>query len=228
MLKCQFHIHVSGDPEHHVPYDSKKLINEAKKLGYDVLAFTCHRKVVFNLHDQKYAKKKGILLISGIEFEINRKHILGINIDKDIENVKSFEDLKEYRNSHPDCLIIAAHPYFPGKGCLKNDLVKNIDLFDGIEHSFCYTKTKNYNKPAIEIAKKFNKPLIATADCHILEQLNLSYSLVDAKKDIKSIINAIKKNKITPVNSPISYFKIFKLISLMLLSTIKKDRKRGN
>jgi len=228
MLKCQFHIHVAGDPEHSVPYDSKKLIDEAEKLGYDVLSFTCHRKVIFNTHDQKYANKKGILLIPGIEFEINRKHILGINVNKDIEKVKSFADLKVYISSHPDCLIIAAHPYFPSRRCLKHELVKNIDLFDAIEHSFCYTTTKNYNRPAEEIAKKFNKPMVATADCHTLEQLNLSYSLVESNKDARSIIKAIKKNKITPINSPLSYFKIFKIISTMTLTDIKDIFRKRN
>jgi len=228
MLKCQFHIHVSGDPRHECSYDAKKLIDEAKKFGYDVLSFTCHRKVVFNRDDQKYANKKGILLIPGIEFEINKKHILGINIDRDIEKVKTFEDLKEYKKSHPECLIVAAHPYFPGSESLKDNLVKNIDLFDAIEYSFCYTTTKNYNRAAIEVSKKFNKPMLATSDCHVLEQLNLSYSLIDSQKDTKSILNAIKKNRITQVHSPLTYLKIFKIIFLMELTRLRKVLKGRN
>ncbi|MDP2643230.1 MAG: PHP-associated domain-containing protein [Candidatus Peregrinibacteria bacterium] len=217
-LKCQFHTHAAGDGIDHISHTPKKLIDEAKKLGYDVLSITSHRKVIFTKELKSYAQKKGILLIPGIEFEINGKHILGINIDKKIEKIKTFGDLKKYKSTHKDCLIIAPHPFFPGKVTLKKDLPTNIELFDAVEHSFCYTSTKNYNKEAESIAKKYKLPMIATADCHDLENLDISYSLVESQKTTKQIIETIKKSsflnkKIKLVSQPISYFKIAKLIA---------------
>ena len=89
---------------------------------------------------------------------------------------------------------------------------KNIDLFDGIENSFCYTSTINFNKKAIQIAKKYKKPLIATADCHILSYLNIGYVKVDAKKDIKSIFKALKKGNFKNYTKTTSYFKIARML----------------
>jgi predicted metal-dependent phosphoesterase TrpH len=217
-LKCQFHAHAKGDMVDHISYTPKELIDKASFLGYNVLSITSHRKVIFNKELKKYAQKKGILLIPGIEFEINKKHILGINIDKKIEKIKTFEALKKYKTSHKNCLITAPHPFFPGKTTLKKELTENIKLFDAIEYCFCYTSTKNYNKEAISIAKQKELPTIATADCHDLKNLDISYTLIKSQKTTNKIIETIKKSsfsdkKIKLITKPISYFKIGKILA---------------
>lgn len=227
MLKCQFHSHAAGDPIDNIPHSPKELIDRAKKLGYDVLAITCHQKLLFDKELEKYAEEKGILLIPGAEFEINGKHILGINIDQEIETIDTYQKLAEYKKTHPDCLIIAAHPFFPGKSTLKQDLVDNIDLFDAIENSFCYTKTKNFNQKAKELAKKWKKPLLATADCHRLKDLDLGYTLVKSQKNTKSIIDAIKKNKIKIHTTPVSYLHILHFILQVELRNLFKGRQKA-
>jgi len=220
MLKCQLHIHVSGDPEDYISYSPQKLIKEAKRLNYNAISITCHQKVIFTKSIQNYAKKHGIILIPGIEIEIEKKHVIAINVSEDIEKIKTFNQLREYKSTHKNSIIIAPHPFFPGKSCLKKKLIENIDIFDAIENSFCYTTTKNYNKKAILIAKKYNKPIIATSDCHILKNLDLGYTMIDSKKNIQSIIKAIKQNKITPVHSPTSYFRIFESILVVFFKTL--------
>ncbi len=229
MLKCQFHVHAAGDPVDYITHTAKQLISQAAKLGYEVLAITCHRKLLFNKELKKYAEKHNILLIPAIEFEINEKHILGINVDKEIESVNSFEKLKEYRQKHPDCLIIAPHPFFPGKITLKDDLEKNIELFDAIEHSFCYTTWKNYNNEALAVAQKYNKAVISTSDCHILRYLDLGYTKINCKKDIKTIIKTIKNSgytndKVNNQQHPISVFLIAKMILQQILRNIFKPK----
>ncbi|MBI4975476.1 PHP domain-containing protein [Candidatus Peregrinibacteria bacterium] len=221
LLKCQFHTHAKGDGLEQIKHSPKELIDHAAKLKYDVLSITSHRKVIFNKELKKYAKKKGILLISGIEFEINKKHILGINMDKEIEKIKTFDELRIYKKHHPECLIIAPHPFFPGSCTLKKDLINNIEVFDAIENSFCYTKFKNYNKKAISLAKRWRKPIIATSDCHILEYLDLGYTLVKSKKEKDGIIEAIKKNKIKTVSAAINPFKLGKIyVRMTMIKTI--------
>lgn len=223
-LKCQFHSHCQGDPCDNISYSAKQLIDKAHELNYDVLAITCHRKLIFNKDLEKYARKKGILLIPAVEFEINQKHILGINIDREIEKVSTFEKLKNYRKSHPHCLIIAPHPFFPGKNSLKNDLVENIALFDAIEISFAYTRSKNYNLKGIQLAKHYQKPLITTADCHILNFLNIGYCLVQSPKNPQSIITAIKNNKIQNITKPTSYLKIARFFLQLTFQNLKKGK----
>ncbi len=227
-LKCQFHCHSSLDPVDRIAYSPYQAIDKAAELNYDVLSFTHHQQFIFDEKWRDYAKEKDILLIPGVEFEIQKKHILCINVDQEIEKVDSFKKLKEYRKSHPNCLIIAAHPYFPGKSTLKNLLEENIELFDAIENSFCYTKHIDYNKKAKEVAKKHNKTYLGTADCHILECLDIGYTEVEAEKNIKSIFEAIKKGKVKNHFTPQPYFKLSKIFSSMMLgSFLRKISKIG-
>jgi predicted metal-dependent phosphoesterase TrpH len=212
MLKCQFHSHSSDDPVDNIPYSPKELIDEAARLNYEVLAITCHTKYTFSEDLRSYAESKNILLIPAIEFEINNKHILGINIDKDIENVTTYRQLKEYKLTHPDCLIIAPHPYFPGKICLKNDLIAHIYLFDAIEYSFCYTTFINFNDKASLVGQTYRKPMVATADCHFIKDLNRGYTHVKSEKNIHSIIKAVKENKIKINTQPTTYKNIFRFV----------------
>lgn len=222
MLKCQLHTHCHGDPVDNIKHTAKELIDEAARLKYDVLCITCHRKLFFNKKLQKYAQKKSILLIPGIEFEINKKHILGINIDKEITEVDSYQRLAEYKKSHPDSLIIAPHPFFPTNYCLKNDLINNIRLFDAIEISWAYTKTKNYNQKAIDLAKRWGKPLITSSDCHILKYLNIGYTMIKSQKNTLSLIEAIRSNKIQIISKPTSYFKIARFMVQMNWQNLRK------
>jgi predicted metal-dependent phosphoesterase TrpH len=216
MLKCQFHTHSGQDPKDKIPYSEKDLISRAAKLGYDVLAITCHNKIAYNKNLRKFAEKKGILLISGVELTIQKTHNLILNPTEEILEVETFDDLREYKKHHPECLIIAPHPFFPTSKALKKNLIENIDIFDAIEYSFCYTKTKNYNDEAVALAKRWKKPIVATADCHILKYLNHGFAEVNAEKSITSIFKAIKQNRIKNHTQPISYFTIFKILFKMI------------
>ncbi len=210
MLKCQLHSHSKGDGDDYIPHSPKQLINEAAKLKYDVLSITCHRKIIYSKDLKKFAARKNILLIPGCEIEVEKKHVLVINCDKNVTKIKTFQDLREYKKEHPSSLIIAPHPFFPTSECLKKDLIDNIDLFDAIENSWAYTKTKNYNTPATQLAKRWKKPIVATADCHMLKDLDIGYIKVNAKKTTTDIIKAIKKGAIENFHQPTTYYKIFK------------------
>lgn len=222
MLKCQFHTHAEGDLLDNISHTPEELINKAAELNYDVLSITCHDIVLFNESLKKYAEKKGILLIPGIEFSINKKHILALNIDEDIKEVDTFDKLRNYKKTHPNCLIVAPHAFYPGRISLKKALIENIDVFDAIEYSFCYTKTKNYNKKAVEVAEKYGIPIITSSDCHILKNLDLAYTHIDAPKETTAIIQAIINNKLQRTHRPLSYLKIGKTISQQILRNIFK------
>jgi len=223
MLKCQFHSHAKGDLVDNIKYSPKELIDKASKKNFDVLAITSHRIVIFSEELREYAEKKSIILLPGIEFEINKKHILGINIDKEIEKITNFNTLTNYKKTHPDCLIIAPHPFFPGGYSLGKELEKHIELFDAVEISFAYTKSINFNKKAIKIAEKYNKPLIATADSHFLNDIENGYTHLNCEKNTKKIIDTIKKGKLKNTTSPTSYKKIFtNLIKSFIQNNLQK------
>jgi len=215
MLKCQFHIHTKEDPLDLISYNAKQLIDHAKSKNFDVIAITLHTEFFDNPDIKSYAKKKNILLIPGIELSIGKQHVLVLNCDKEIENVKNFSELKIYKKQHKDCFIIAPHPYYPGNNCLHKSLEENLEIFDAIENSYCFTKNFSFNKKAKEFSDKKKLPFIATSDCHIIKYLDQSYFLLDSKKETKHIFDSIRKNKYENIQKPLWLFTVFKIIFLI-------------
>ncbi|MFC1751702.1 PHP-associated domain-containing protein, partial [Patescibacteria group bacterium] len=70
----------------------------------------------------------------------------------------------------------------------------NIDLFDAIELTVFSNRLFGFNKSATKVAKKYNKPLIATADAHTLEYLKRGYTLIESEEKTPSAIFKAIKN----------------------------------
>lgn len=230
MLKIDLHIHSKEDPQDRILHTAKELIDKAVKLKFDVLSITLHNHLLEDKEITAYAKKKGILLISGAEIKIERKEILVYNIkSKYLKNIKTFEDLKKLKRKFKNMFIIAPHPFFKTGECLGKHLKEHIELFDAIEYSWFFTKIINFNKKAIKIAEKYNKPIIATSDAHHLKNFGNNYSLLNSKKDIKSIFSAIRRNKIKTKSDalPLLFFisSSFKMVFGMILSKLAKITK---
>tara|TARA_Y100000031_G_C8165871_1_gene359318 strand:+ start:201 stop:869 length:669 start_codon:yes stop_codon:yes gene_type:complete len=212
MLKSDFHLHSSEDPKDNIKYSSKELINYCSKLGYEVLALTHHGTRFFNNEIFEYAKSKNILLIPGVEANINNKHTLIINAPEgyDYENL-TFEELVNIKSQHK-VIIIAAHPFYPRHNCLGNNLVQNIELFDGIEYCHLYKPYINwFNKKAVTVAKKFNKSVIGTSDAHSLSQIGYTYTLLDCEKNKEAVLDALKNNKLKLSSKPLPWKTFFKV-----------------
>lgn len=217
-LKINFHLHTGEDPIDAVKHSEYQLLDEAARLGYDVLSITCHNALIFCDDLKDYAEKKGILLIPGIEKSIQRKHVLIINATVEAQKIQDFEQLRAYRKKHPECLVIAAHPYYLGPISLQKNLEKHIDLFDAIEYSWYHSKRLNGpNKKAVKVAEKHGKPMLGTADNHILKYVNHTYSLVRAEKNIESVFKAIKANDIEIVSHDLPWWKLGTIITYMLM-----------
>lgn len=224
-LKVDFHIHTAEDPKDYIPYSSFQLIDTASQKGFDVLAITNHNAVFYNPELVKYAEKKGILLIPGMEATFSDVHVLILNPDFLINpKGRSLEELSEIKNE--DNLIIAPHPFFPKLKSLQSDLLTYLHLFDAIEFAQYYNSLINFNKRAVDTALSFKKPLIATSDCHFLWQFGDIFSLVEAKKDIHSIIMAVKSGKVEIIVNPISLFRMAKVMTTFTLRRILYEKKK--
>lgn len=202
-LKVDFHTHTADDPQDYIGFSSMELIDKASSLGFDALAITNHDVVTFSPELARYAGERGILLLPGAELTLSHKHVVLINPEPaSLPEIRELEDLAEIRNERN--LIIAPHPFYPGFKCLWSKLEEHISLFDAIEFSFFYSRSINRNKRAVEIARKHRKPLVGCSDCHNIWQVGSTYTLVEAEKNIPSIIAAIKGGKAEVVTSPLS------------------------
>ena len=210
ILKTSLHFHAAEDEKISL-YGIYEAIDYAEEKGFDVLAYTPHRKFLFKKEYAQYAAKREILFIPGMEGEIKKRHFIILNCDKKAEEIKSFEDLKNYKIKNPQILVVAPHPFVFSARSLNGELLKHVDLFDAVEMSVFSNKMFNFNKKAEEVAKKYNKPFIATSDVHFLKDLERGYALVEAEtKTTESILADVKngnfKNKMDAM-SPFAMLK---------------------
>jgi predicted metal-dependent phosphoesterase TrpH len=215
MLKAELHIHTNADPEDKsfVSYSAYELIDQAEKLNFNVLAITCHNYVYNDSEAVEYAKKKGILLISGAELTIEGKHVLVYNITNgQAGKIKSLSDLKKFKENHPEIFIIAPHPFHYKSICLMNKVVQHLDLFDAWEYSFFYLNILNPNKRTLKLAKKYNKPMVGGSDVHKLKDFGRTYTLIDSSLNIEDVFKAIKLGETKIVTKPLSYFEFVKIL----------------
>ena len=209
-LKADLHLHTSEDPKDKIRYSARQLINHASHIGFDVLAITNHDFYTYNDYLRDYAASKGILLIPGIELSVQEKHIVLLNITDNLpQKIQSLQDLRHYKNE--GSLVVAPHPYFPMYQALKSKLEEYTDIFDAIEYTHFYFRRINYNKKAERKASEFNLPLIGVSDAHLLHQVGLTYSLIDAEKTPEAVIGAIRKKRIQIVTHPLrlTFFNVF-------------------
>ncbi|MFQ5900655.1 MAG: PHP-associated domain-containing protein [Thermodesulfobacteriota bacterium] len=203
-LKADFHLHTGEDPrEHCVDYSAKELIDKAAEKGFDCLSITNHTTITFSDSLKDYAFKKGIILIPGAEIRLNKKDIILLNFTpSEVEAIRTMEDILKAKGHNK--LVIAPHPFFPSSNSLNSLFNKNIEVFDAIEFTSLYFRWINFNRKAKSMAKRFNLPLVGSSDTHYMRQLGSNYSLVDAKrKDVDSIIRAIKEHRIEVVTKPL-------------------------
>jgi predicted metal-dependent phosphoesterase TrpH len=202
-LKVDVHLHTSEDRWEGVSYSARELINRASERGYQVLAITNHKRVTFTSELQNYAMERGILLLSGTEATIERRHVLIISPDGFFraEKIRTFKDIEKVQRDGG--LIIAPHPFFPGFTSLRSRLIQNLGAFDAIEYSHFYLSRVNFNIPAEKLARQHGIPLIGTSDAHCWRQFGTTYSLVKARQESEDVIRAIKKGCIKIVTHPL-------------------------
>lgn len=243
-VKAQLHIHTKGDPvdRYTIRYTPYEAIDKAAQLWYQVMALTPHKEVKCWEEIRQYAFNRWIILICWVEAEVCGKHILIYNTDDEADTVQDFDDLQVFKDAHPECLIVAAHPYYlwyctdlADNPCLNWLLSKYKHLFDAIEWSYFFKDNSflnrirrlNMDKPnlkALRFANQNNMPLIGSADVHILSLFNETFSIMDVDFNsddleydrldeyIADIFAKIKQKQALVVSSPLTYAQVLNFL----------------
>ncbi len=208
-FKVNLHFHTADDPRDTVAYSFEEAIERAARLGFHALALSCHERVISKEHYVTHAAARGILLIPGVERDIEGRHVVILNVDRSIEQVATFTELARYKSLHPDIFILAPHPYFPGDSSLMELFKPHIALFDAVELSWFYAKHFNpFNRRAERVAKTHHLPVISTSDTHDLRWLDTNYALVDAEeKTSASLFRALREGRFRNVSLPRSFMR---------------------
>jgi hypothetical protein len=205
-LKAELHSHCSLDP---VDYricrqTPEQLIHSAAKLGYEILAITCHNVDIWTEGLSDYARDLGVTLIPGMEVATERtRHVLVYNFHTGPENLATLKKIAD--RSREDTLVIAPHAFFPGPVCLRGLLRKNLDLFDAIEFSGFQIRGLDFNRRSVALAREFRKPLVGGADVHYLWQLGRTFTWIYAEPGVRSVLSAVKQGLVRIQTSPLSW-----------------------
>jgi predicted metal-dependent phosphoesterase TrpH len=205
VLKAELHAHTADDPRDYIPHSATELIERAAQLGYGALAVTLHDRSLDITDLAPFARSRGICLIRGIERAIEHKHVLLLNFGDEAEQVDDFDALAELRQANPGGLVIAPHPFYPGKSCVGHTLDRRPDLFDAVELNAFYTSAVDtFNTAALRCAERHGKPVVANADVHRLRQLGRTYSLVHAEPNPDAVCEAIRAGRVEIRTAPLS------------------------
>ncbi len=206
-FKADLHCHVSGDPRDSIDYTAEELFDRALALGFDVIAVTNHHEVWQNPGELAFARRRGLLVIPGVELDIERKHVLVLNVDTRAERIRTFDELRSTASS--DRIVVAPHPFYPAPTCLGKKLLEHIDVFDAIEYSFFYCSLLNPNTRAEMVAQRAGLPMVGSTDCHRLQWLGRTYTMIDADgKDVGSVVHAVREGRTRVVSQPLSVWRI--------------------
>jgi hypothetical protein len=204
-MKAELHAHCNLDPIDYriCSHSPEELIAKAADHGYEILSITCHDKDIWTEELADYSRNLGITLIPGMEVTVEkRRHTLVYNFRADAEDLNTFEKIRA--RSCVDTLVIAPHPYFPGRICLRNLLDRNLDVFDAIECSGFQVRHLDFNRRAENLAATTAKPLIASADVHYLWQLDRTFTWVYSSPEVLSVLRAVKQGYVRLQKSPLT------------------------
>jgi predicted metal-dependent phosphoesterase TrpH len=215
MLKVELHAHTADDPVDRIPHTTLQLIDRAVELGYDALAITLHERQLNLARFAPYAADRGLVLIPGVERTIEGKHVLLLNFASGAEDVRTFDDLARLKASRPG-LVVAPHPYFPARVCLRGDLDRHAELFDAVEINAMFTRELDFNARAERSARRHGKPLVGNCDVHRLVQLGSTYSLVDAPPIADAICQAIAAGRVAVESTPLAWSDAVRVMTSMI------------
>ncbi len=178
-------------------------IDQAKAVGLDAIAVTWHQRICAVPAAIAYARERGILLIPGMEAEVDRRHLVVLNLaEGDLPSHATWNEIRALRLRKPDVLVMAPHPYYPHPSCLGNSMDAHADCIDAVEwcilHVGFLPGRINPNLRAAHWARKHGKTLIATSDAHSLSAIGKNASMVEAEElSLAAILGGIRAGRVT-------------------------------
>ena len=207
-IKVDLHIHTLDDPKDALDYSAHELLERARSLGFRVLAITLHDAVFDRAEVFADAARMGILLIPAAEVRLEGADVILLNVSaSEIETLQRLDDLEELRRRRgPSLFTIAPHPFYVLGGSIGEKLIEKIDCFDAIELCHFWSRLFNPNRRAVEVATRFQKPLIAASDAHRLHAFGSHYTSIPrpAELTIGNVIAALRSGPLRLTSPPCS------------------------
>jgi predicted metal-dependent phosphoesterase TrpH len=202
--RVELHSHCQGDPvDSYLTHTLFQHIDQAKAVGLHAIAVTWHQKICAVPEAIAYARERGVLLIPGMEADVERRHLVVLNLaEGDLPSQPTWNEIRALRLRKPDVLVMAPHPYYPHPSCLGKIMDEHADCIDAVEwcilHVGFLPHRINPNLRAAQWARKYGKTLIATSDAHSLSTIGKNASTVEADElSLPAIVGGIRAGRVT-------------------------------
>jgi predicted metal-dependent phosphoesterase TrpH len=184
--RVELHSHCQGDPvDSYLTHTLFQHIDRAKEVGLDAIAVTWHRKICAVPEAFSYARERSVLLIAGMEAEVDRRHLVVLNLaEGDLPGEPTWSQIRALRLRKPEVLVMAPHPFYPHPSCMGKAMDAHADCIDAVEWCFLHVHwlpgRVNPNLRAARWAHKHGKALVASSDAHSLSTIGKNASVVEA------------------------------------------------
>jgi predicted metal-dependent phosphoesterase TrpH len=184
--RVELHSHCLGDPvDSYLTHTLYEHIDRAKEVGLDAIALTWHRKVCAVPEAFAYARERGVLLIPGMEAEVDHRHLVVLNLaEGDLPAEPTWNQVRALRMRKPEAFVLAPHPFYPHPSCLGKVMSSHADCIDAVEWCIIHVNwlpgRVNPNVRAARWAQQYGKPLVASSDAHTLSAIGKNASVVEA------------------------------------------------
>jgi predicted metal-dependent phosphoesterase TrpH len=221
-IKIDLHIHTLDDPKDALDYSAHQLLERARSLGFRVLAITLHDAVFDRAEVFADAARMGILIIPAAEVRLEGADAILLNVTaSEVAALRTYDDLRKLRAQRgPSLFTIAPHPFYVLGGSIGEKLVEKIDCFDAIELCHFWNPFFNPNRRAVEVATRFQKPLIATSDAHRLHAFGSNYTSLPrpAELTVESVVTALRTGPLRVTNPPCSFVDLMSTIYFVFVA----------
>jgi predicted metal-dependent phosphoesterase TrpH len=229
-IKIDLHIHTLDDPKDVLDYSAHELLERARALGFRVLAITLHDAVFDRPEVFADAARMGILLIPAAEMRLEGADVILLNVTADeAAALQTLDDLARLRARRgPSLFTIAPHPFYVFGGSIGEKLVERIDCFDAIELCHFWSPFVNPNRRAVEIAKSFQKPLIATSDAHRLHAFGSNYTSIPRPMEltVENVLATLRRGSLRVTNPPCGFVDLISTIYFVFVAHPWRMRQR--
>jgi predicted metal-dependent phosphoesterase TrpH len=163
-MKLLYHVH--SNYSYDCVIKPSKLVDFAIQNNIEALAITDHNSLNGSLKAAEYTKKKNykIEVIIGAEYSTDCGDIIGLFLKEEISVKNAIGVITEIHRQGG--LVILPHPTRGHN--LNEEILNNVDIIE----VFNSRSSEQQNNEAMILAKKYEKPIIAGADAHLINELN--------------------------------------------------------
>jgi predicted metal-dependent phosphoesterase TrpH len=193
MLTADLHIHTScsKDGESSVA----QVLATAAAVGIDVIAITDHD----TMNGYQIAREitSEVLVIPGVEVSTKDGHLIALGVTTAPEpGMPVLDTITKVHQAGG--VTILPHPFHRYRHGAALKCFEAFGAADAIEVYNSRYVIPHANQRAMRLARKMGKPAVAGSDAHNARFIGYGRTLIDAEKDIGSILNAIRDGKTQP------------------------------